>query len=52
MTAKGENAPTPLGIRRGRLPLHPFQILLHPAIYVSISQPPLRPQANLVMNAA
>lgn len=24
MTAKGEDAPTPLGIRRGRLPLHPF----------------------------
>ena len=41
MTAKGEDAPTPL-----------FQILLRPAIGASIGQRPLRPQANLVMNAA
>ena len=52
MTAKGEDAPTPLGISGGVFRFTLFQILLRPAIGASIGQRPLRPRTNLVMNAA
>ena len=52
MTAKGEDAPHPSGSGGGVFRFTLFQILLRPAIGASIGQRPLRPQANLVMNAA